>query len=1645
MPGAATGQGSSLAEPDPRFANLDSEQATVPFFGSAWLEESDLNADYEQDTAVGPGDRIGRYIVIERIGAGAMGVVYKANDPALKRHVAIKLLRPRPESAHGTREISRIPGEEVDFWPGGAVARPDIRSSALVREARALAKLSHPNIVAVYDVGRFRARVFVALELIEGQSVQRWLARDRPSLWQVVDVFIAAGRGLAAAHRVGLIHRDFKPSNVIVGNDGRVRVLDFGLARAAETTDLPGRDSIAGTPAYMAPEQRIGHNVSPRSDQYSFCVALHEALFGMRPSFRPDETLLGAKPGDLVESGQQHFAAVPALLQRVLLRGLAPDPDQRYSSMDALVTELARLPASRRIVRTVAVACLALSVFLVAALGWNAWRADRERAHRRALEQAASRQLDTVTARIETLYNAGKLDEADDVFFAFDRLDEYRGTWARARAWLDRAERIRRLDRPDHRHRLRVQADAGAARFDRALTAYANAHLNAVDEDQHRQSLLGLARAFEERWSWRELDLVLSQFGARIDDAEIVQLRLRSALVRRDFDAALTLWQAVRDAGPGATALPDDLAPVVRALSSATPTTVELDRAVTADVDGDEIAELVVYRDRDQSIAALRANPQLTPLWSQERVLGPVGSGEVGGENGAAGDSSGEVRGLWVLPRRSGALPYLLTYSRRPGQRMGTATLFSREQCDDRPDGCGLAVVHRWRDEQINVAASLGGPGLASSDDPGIYIGNGPYRRQLYRLEPRSDGGWQEVEVAAGIDELGSDIRTLFATDLDGDGGREVVIAMGPWRAYDLRVLRPVDRMAGRTMRLVDRKKLGYLVDATAIRTNSGTGILALKDDKFPSRRVFPAASLFGQPAGLYSFLLEDDELVQTGHVPTPKPLSIGDPLDLVSLVTADIDGDGLDDAVVNLHSAQHGSYALIGRQRSDGSFATLLVGHMQVMAAIDVDEDPADELVIRFTDLDQPAWLLGVGSHSVPVDRIHGERRVADQKSGHTDPRRGDESASYSLPEPRAGPSDRPDPDSEHRTVGAGQVPDALRHDEALARLWMRAEQLVAMGLLPQAAKAFEDLATLSRNPRAQHRALYRAGRLWQAAGNDARAATRYRDAAASPELANRALAAALAAYRREYRFAAALALADQLLARVDLSTVMRAEIERWRRIIEPLARPRQHIDIVFDHYLDPAWRISDPLALQRDARHRALRVHSFGETRELASLPMLATDNRISLAVDIEVTRSEWASGVRIILQPHDSASSSAGNGIGVGIKAVGGGGLLDRRIGWYVPSDTRWHGMSQHGLDWPVRALDERMALSIEIDVVPDLSEALCQVIGEAGEVLYRSRIPWNQGPVRGRYELRIDADGEPGFTQPVLMSLWIHRIAVTGMRLDPTRYDRDQVLAHTRRAVVEGDPGSALTAFDALRDTRPHLLDPDVHGEQAVLTQLGALLAAHTMGRHGDAVDIARELVRVAGDPDKTPILDRYLGYLMRLPDSDVEPLLRDVLGSRYYALYWQSWQITAQHHEADPAIIESLTSQLGGIHRLDARSLGAAGTYIKRWLLLHRAQAFWQLGKPGPARRDVEQFLQISRRPGPAGSDVPDRARELVASACRLLAAIEASAGNSARALHYAEKSLGVARVRDIAVDRLLLYPELATMIGQPSWQTVFGR
>ncbi len=382
------------------------------------------------------GTKIGRFVVVTELGRGGMGAVYAAHDPQLDRQVALKVMRDAS-------------GEEED-------------RVRMLREGQAMARVTHPNVITVYEVGTENGVVFLAQELLDAGTLASWLEKPHTHA-EILDKMIAAGRGLAAAHAVGLVHRDFKPENVLLGKDGRVRVADFGLARSesmmAEALGVTHKDAralavtnkgggppgaetetdvarspmspltrtgaVMGTPMFMAPEQHLGERADARSDQFAFCVSLYHALYKQWPF----EGKTAPALADAVISGRMApppkatAATVSPNLRKILLRGLATEPAARYSSMDALLADLEReaRPAGAR-TRTPFVMAGALAVVVAgggATFMFLKSRKDETAAVPVAPLPALPADLMTPEKGIEWLSNAidvGRFSEALDNF-----------------------------------------------------------------------------------------------------------------------------------------------------------------------------------------------------------------------------------------------------------------------------------------------------------------------------------------------------------------------------------------------------------------------------------------------------------------------------------------------------------------------------------------------------------------------------------------------------------------------------------------------------------------------------------------------------------------------------------------------------------------------------------------------------------------------------------------------------------------------------------------------------------------------------------------------------------------------------------------------------------------------------------------------------------------------------------------------------------------------------------------------------------------------------------------------------------------------------------------------------------------------------
>ena len=374
--------------------------------------------------------QIGRYTVLKLLGQGGMGVVYTCFDDLLDRKVAVKVLHIQ------------------------AIRSPETAKLRLVREAQAMARLAHPNIVTVHEVGEADGMVFVAMEFVRGVTLDVWV-EQKPRSWQeIVQAYVQAGRGLEAAHRAAIVHRDFKPQNVIISDEGIVKVLDFGLARATDgllqdeaMTTEPGDGEptssalmrpltrtgmLLGTPAYMSPEQHLGERATTASDQFGFCVSLYQSLYKMLPFTM---TSLDALRNDVLHgriAPAPMRTPVPSRVFAALRRGMMSDAKDRFSSMSELLTALEHDPGVlvRRISALVATATVAgVASFALAQSG------------RAAIEQCPDAQAELSgiwdaerAATVQAALQEVRPEGAEEIWAKFKpRVEQYAMSWVHMR------------------------------------------------------------------------------------------------------------------------------------------------------------------------------------------------------------------------------------------------------------------------------------------------------------------------------------------------------------------------------------------------------------------------------------------------------------------------------------------------------------------------------------------------------------------------------------------------------------------------------------------------------------------------------------------------------------------------------------------------------------------------------------------------------------------------------------------------------------------------------------------------------------------------------------------------------------------------------------------------------------------------------------------------------------------------------------------------------------------------------------------------------------------------------------------------------------------------------------------------------------
>jgi len=1108
-----------------------------------------------------PGTRVGHYVLQHELGRGGMGQVFLARDTKLDRKVAIKFV-----AMDGAAAVERF-----------------------MAEARVTARCVHPNIVVIHEISEHAGVPYTVLEYVAGDSVAVRLRQGAMPPERVVGIMTQVARAMVAAHAKGIIHRDLKPANILLGADGAVKVVDFGIAKHVAQGDLyPGdgsagdlgardltsADELVGTLHYLAPEHVRREAIDARVDLWAFGVTMFQMLSGKRP-------LEGLPRLDVIDQLRDLDAPLPRLdtvapatppaLVEIVHRCLEKRADRRMASATELVAALEGLPVSTTsAVSTASPPSLTpagdvddasapptrrqevpreprwwLGAALVAALAITVGMWIGRCGARRGERTRAS------------ATSAAAASRATALLAEIDRL-EGAGQAAEAARLYDAfihderdatALTLAWLGHGD-RQRARGQRDA-------ALDSYAAAYARSADPVAQRRALLALSELYRERWEWDRLIAALD-----------VHDHLVGPRATTDPRAA-----QLRDAARFATRSPDVLASpsastaaLARALLTGRAVPGRAAGALTLDLDGDGTHELlavengaIVVRSADGARdLARRPTAGLDDL----RCAGRDASGEVWA---VMAPSPAAHRG-WHLVDVTGGTPAIALDALAPS---------TRGRC-------------YWADLDGDRRGEL-------------YLVGDTILTQVAR---RARDTW-----SARVTRLGSQVGDVIGGDLDGDGTEELVVAVGEWRAYDVRVLRAD---AAGDLRIDDRVRLG-VVTGLANLGRDATGrarVAAIKEDVYPSARELPADRPHGAAPGLYILALgprslEVRERVELPVPPTAIPAYHG-------LLAGDFDGDGTRDLVASTNTHGTRGDMLVLRGREGGGFDVNVVGGVTPLGVTTADADPADELLVRL-DGEAAPWLLGAGDQPLRPIQIP---RLAETKP-----------AAVSIADPVTGAA------------------------------WNRAEELARIGRVDVAADALRRIATTAPTLTVKAEALRRAAALLQARGLPCAATLEGLAALEAPSSRARLEALLAAAEERAARLEVADArrVIDEASRSAALTDEERARLVAMRSELEIAPLP-----LFTGEPLAGPWRVLDPSLAHVVPGSRRLTVETL-VPGAVVSLPLVRSAALVTLAFDAEVTRTEWAGSVRVRLGPRDRARPGA---IFVEIGGRGGGGIYQRR---------------------------------------------------------------------------------------------------------------------------------------------------------------------------------------------------------------------------------------------------------------------------------------------------------------------------------------------------------------------------------------------
>jgi hypothetical protein len=1396
-------------------------------------------------------ERLGEFRVLRQLGSGGMGVVYEAEQEHPRRRVAIKVIH----------SWLRTPAFRTRFdW-----------------EVEVLGRLLHPGIPQVYQAGLDDDRPYLVMELVEGEALSSWLASRRVGLRRRAELIAAIAGAVHHAHERGIVHCDLKPANVLITPSGAPKVLDFGIAAPAQLASASDHPPL-GTPAYMSPEQLRGAAFDARSDVFALGVVAYETFYGRLPfpagRGGREEALAAIEAGPPVPPRRRGLLRRD--LDAVCRRALALRAGDRYPTAGVFGQDLERALAHRPVAarpagRAYRLRCFlvrrravllavagALLVALLFAVAVDAARRHAAESERSAAESAAQARLAATLAQVEQRLDAGDDAGAATAFRAFADEPANQGTLALPAGWLEYG---RRLD--------------AAGRDGPAQEAFARASVGTPDVEIHRRALQGLAAAFRRHWDWPALGAALRALAAdRVDGPIVRRWQAEHAAAARDLSGAATLFES----------LGDPVAPLLRALAPSRALGMQPETIDRLDLDGDGRDELLAWCHIGHTVRVYEPLPEFrlsATLRFPEEVTQPTR--------------------IWAVP---GSPPLLVVQHDGPGHTAGPVRLYALE-----PAQLAGAPLRTLWEGDIGKLLAVHAVDLEQDGRKELYLGTGPYTRQLLRLEPDDEGRWSVTHPHPRTDAIASDLLALASADTDGDARPELWVGAAAWRAYDVRALVPD---APGTLRRDARSRLGVVTSLIPEEYAAGPdALLAVVSARYPSVVQFGPESPYAAPAGLYRLRREAGRLETRAVVLFERPRAPVWNDDWTATAVGDFDGDGRRDLalVVELESGRSG---LLLRGLPDGGFAGVLLGNLAPLAAAQLDDDPADELIVRLADRDEEAWALGLGDGRLP--RWAG----ADVESGVQRPR---------LP--------------------AGE-------------LFRRPAELVDMGLVDLAAELLGGTADVERDPQRAAEAELWAAALELAAGRRERAAERLARVAAERLMTREARVERARLLARLQCWSEAVAAFEALRADPDSAPELRAESDAALAWLRPQLGAVPTVALAFDRPLDPAWRIVEPLSVRRDARRAQLALDAYGGGTDLAVLTVRLTGPRLVLRGRLTVAAGELGAGIAIRLRsPRDPEVAR----LGVWLTYSGGGGLMDRVLRCEPPG--------RDGLVQDLRAVgtnDVAETIDFEIVHIPALRETRCVLRSSAADKVRESAGTWDFVLPDGDWELALVAAGDGQYGAAIPLAAALEQLSLEGAVV----VDRPAPAAPL--ALVDGDPAAALRLYGSGDPVaRTVALLELGRTNEAAQAALEARLAGgprffHLL-RHTDPALTAPLLERLGAafleDYERTwrqSLLDRSHPTAWRslaaVPADAIPgdtPAQRNLLLCRAQAA-WDAGQPAAA------------ADQLARI--LERAGPDDLATVLEAHLL--RAELAMVAGRPGEAEAEARRFVELSPSPEEAG-------------------------------------------------------------------------